>query len=98
MRLCAEYAGRDVTFVYLSLDRDANIWRENLPKLQLSGADCYNYIVANPNSSKVLEAMDIQSIPRYMLYGRNGQLLHPNAPGPQGEAIRKLLDAELDRL
>lgn len=96
--LRAEYANRDVAFVYLSLDRYADTWRENLPKLQLSGADCYNYIVANPNASKVLEAMDIQSIPRYMLYGCNGQLLHPNAPGPQGEAIRKLLDAELDRL
>lgn len=95
--LRAEYAGRDVTFVYLSLDRDANIWRENLPELQLNGADCYNYIVANQNTSKVLESMNIQSIPRYMLYGRDGRLLHDNAPGPHGEAIRRLLDAELGK-
>lgn len=95
--LRAEYAKRDVAFVYLSLDTHDDAWREAMQKHQLTGSDCRCYLVTNPKTAKMLEAMRIPPIPRYMLYGCNGQLLHSNAPGPHGEAIRKLLDAELEK-
>ncbi|MBQ9471299.1 MAG: TlpA family protein disulfide reductase [Bacteroidales bacterium] len=93
--LRAEYTGRDVAFVYLSLDEHEADWRGVLPQLQLSGGDCHNYLVTNPKTARMLEDMRIPPIPRYMLYGRDGQVLHPNAPDPHGEAIRRILDAEL---
>ena len=94
-RLRAEYAGRDVVFVYLSLDTRDDAWREAMQKHQLAGSDCRNYLITNPKTARMLEALNIPPIPRYMLYGRNGELLHANAPGSHGEAIRQLLDAEL---
>ena len=43
----------------------------------------------------MLETPNVQSIPRYLLYDRQGKLVHKNAPGPGSDAIRKLLDQYL---
>ena len=86
-KLHKEY--KDVVFVYVSKDEDKADWKEAVERF---GVDGETYIVDNLRTSKVLEDLKVETIPRYLIYDKAGQLVHRNAPGPKSEEIKHLLD------
>lgn len=93
-RLREEYGNKRVIFIYLSIDDDFHNWKRAAEEEQLS-AYLYNYQIINRYSSKLFEDLKISSIPRYLIFDKKGRLVHQNAPGPDSEAIRPLLDQYL---
>ena len=93
-KLRAEYAGKDVVFLYLALNDKEAPWRRAIATLEMTD-NSYNYLITNFRTSKMLEELKVQSIPRYLLYNRQGQLVRANAPRPESEEIRGLLDKYL---
>jgi thiol-disulfide isomerase/thioredoxin len=87
-----DYKDQEVVFIYLSIDEDAAKWKAGAEKHQLL---TNSYLIENRNTSTMLEELQLQSIPRYLLYDRQGNLVHKNAPGPDGDEVRKLLQAYL---
>lgn len=89
-KLVEYYKKRGITFVYISLDEDINAWRlssnKHLPKKASS------YVVANKHSSVLLDELQVESIPRYLIYNQQGLLVHRNAPSPSSAAITSILD------
>lgn len=65
--------------VYLSLDEDTDKWIEASKQEQLIPYD-YNFIVDNKFTAKLLDELNVSSIPRYLLYNDTGKLIHKNAP------------------
>ena len=87
-----EYQSQDVVFVYLSMDEDEIKWRKGANKHDLQQN---SYLINNQYTSKMLEDLEVQGIPRYLLYDQQGKLVHRNAPGPGSDEIRKLIDQYL---
>lgn len=81
-----EFADSDIEFIGISLDDNTDNWKKALGKYNLSDNQ---YIVSSPDFA---EKLRLNSIPRYMIYDRDGKLLTPNAPRPkQHDQLAELL-------
>src|SRR5690606_21309669 len=93
-KLYNDYNTKGVSIVHISADSEIEKWK---------WAD-NEYLWFNQSNSYMLDSSDvaiirdeflIYSIPRYLLFDRNGKLVHINAPEPSSSEIRDLLDAHL---
>ena len=82
--------GSDVVFVYLALNDRYDSWQKAAREEKLEGYP-YSYLIENPKTAKMLEDLEVNAIPRYLIYGKDGRLAHRNAPGPGEEARRVML-------
>lgn len=92
--LANEYRHEAVAFVYLSLDQDVNHWI-SAEKEYFHAERQQSYFIDSLNQVSIREVFGIKSIPRYLLYDKQGQLIHNNAPRPGSMEIRKLMDQYL---
>ena len=86
-----EYKNKDVVFIYLAKNDTEQSWKQAIEKEGLTN-NCENYIITNSKNSKVLQELQITTIPRYLLFDKNGTLAHKNAPGSEGKTIRQEID------
>ncbi|NWJ50310.1 MAG: redoxin family protein [Bacteroidetes bacterium] len=92
-KLDTAFGPKGVVFIYISMDVKLADWKECIQKI---GLNENNYVIRNPKSSKMLEELEIYPIPRYLLYNKQGKLVHKNAPRPVATVeIRKLFDQYL---
>lgn len=89
-----EMKGTDVVFVGVSVDKaeDKQKWidfvkKENLPGIQLHSADW----------GVMKTGYNIQSIPRFMLFDREGNFISDSAPRPSSPQLKKILENELNK-
>ena len=81
----------EVVFLYLSTDEDADAWKRSVQAHPLFNKD-YSFRIDRHFRSDLMEKLPFNTIPHYLLYNREGKLIHKNAPGPKTTAIRKWLD------
>jgi thiol-disulfide isomerase/thioredoxin len=86
-----KYADQNVTFVYLTLDDKKANWSSAIGKAHLEGIKD-NYLILNLKTSPMIKSFQIASIPRYLLYDKEGKLVHAMAPGPGSKEVYELLD------
>ena len=94
VRLREGYSGKDVVFVYLSMDATDSDWKGSWEKALLTGYE-HNYLILNASSSSLIKENKVRYIPRFFLFGKDGKLIHDNAPAPETDEIRKLIDEAL---
>jgi len=88
-----EYEGRDVAFVYLAInDRSKDAWKTAVNELQLNDGRAMSFFITNGRTSRTIQELQIQAIPRYLIFDKTGKLVNPRAPGPSGTEIRELLN------
>lgn len=75
---------KDLVFLYISLDKSEADWRKGLEQNQMEGFQTYS--PANFNS-EMANHFRINSIPRYMLVNKKGEVVDPNAKRPGMEGI-----------
>ena len=63
--------GKNVAFVYLCLDSQEKVWKENLSQLEIGGQ---HYLLNQQQSSAFRKNFGIQGIPFYILLNKNGQV------------------------
>jgi thiol-disulfide isomerase/thioredoxin len=85
--LSAKYKD-DVVFIYISKDENNAFWKKAAAKYELM--DDRSFLIENLHSSKFIEDLQIQAIPRYLIYDRAGKLLYQNAPGPDSAEIEAI--------
>ena len=92
-RLEQQYAGKDIVFLFVSLDQDVARWKkatkaENLPESR-------SFLLYDALHSGLFTTYKIHSIPRCMLIGPDGAMLDDNAPWPYDARLHKAIDAAL---
>lgn len=87
------YKDKDVVFVYISSDKNLANWKQAMTEHGLEGLE--NYVETNPAESAYLISMSISSILRYVLYGRNGELLESMATRVNDPKVYEMLDKYL---
>ena len=68
-----------VVFLYLSIDDNEDVWKRALNSLQLLGEQG---ITKGGWNSRTVQYFGIQSIPRYILINKKGQVTEPDAKRP----------------
>jgi thiol-disulfide isomerase/thioredoxin len=90
------YKNEEVVFLYLSLDEDSDKWKQAAQKYKLNDS-LSSYVAENQHTSRMLDDLQVKSIPRYLLYDKQGNLVHKNAPGPGSEEAKKLINKYLGK-
>lgn len=93
-KLNSRYKGKNITFLYFSLDTEAGSWKNmNRSFTAFMQAD-NSYLLGGNFASGFAKTYRVTSIPRYLLLGPDGKILSANAPRPGDKA----LIAQLDKL
>ena len=79
-----------VRIISISIDADRTAW---LNMLEKDNPQWEQYIVPDPQNCAGLTGYNIQSIPRFMLFDRNGKLYKSAAPRPSDIETRTLIDS-----
>jgi thiol-disulfide isomerase/thioredoxin len=84
---------KEITFLYISIDASEDGWKKAITDLGIEGV---NVISPGNWSSKVCSYFQINSIPRYMIMDRKGNIVDFNAKRPADPSLKddllKLLD------
>lgn len=93
-KLREEFKGKDVVFVYLAFNDKLRLWKKAVEQLDLKG---YNdsYFIENSKSSKLIDDLNVGLIPRFLIYGKDGEILYKNAARPGTKKIRDVLNKAL---
>jgi thiol-disulfide isomerase/thioredoxin len=88
------YKDKGLQIIYISIDENVESWNNASHKLFI---DDYSehYIVDSSRVSPMMKIYNLKAMPRYILFDKNGGLIHKNAPGPGSNEIRELLDKYL---
>jgi len=90
-----EYHSKDVVFLSVSIDeeKDKQKWVDFVKKEELKGVQLF----AGGWTSDVVKYYGIKGIPRFMVVGKDGNLVSIDAPRPSTPELGKMIDAELKK-
>jgi thiol-disulfide isomerase/thioredoxin len=85
----------NVAFVFLSIDKSSTAWQKAM--------DQYNEILNKENSflliktdkDELLKEINVSTIPRFVLFGKDGKIINPDAPRPSSDEIETLIEKYL---
>ena len=92
-KLKKELKNENIEFIYLALNDRKENWEKAIKTDSLSNG--HNYFIENGNVSKVVENLGIKTIPHYLIYNPNGELINgfANRPGKGAkEQLKKLMN------
>jgi thiol-disulfide isomerase/thioredoxin len=78
----------DVTFLYVSVDRDAQAWEDMIRIMQLHGL---HYRLGKNTSKPVSEKYDVRYIPHYVLFDKKGDMVKNNMTRPGDPETEKMI-------
>lgn len=95
-KLAETYAGKDVVFTYISIDKNTSHWKNAVAAEGLKTSKT-NFLATNYTKATFFQELKIKTIPRYLLFDKNGKLVHENAPGPDSAEIKNLINQYLQK-
>ncbi len=84
-----------VEFIYLSIDQSNKQWIQAAARHKINNPS-QSFLILNRYTSAWLSELRVNTIPRYLIFNKQGILIHKNAPGPGSEETKKLLDKYLN--
>jgi thiol-disulfide isomerase/thioredoxin len=86
-----KYKDENIVFIYLSIFDEKENWKQSIKKAQLQNVK-NNYLILNPYDAILIKNLNIKSIPRYLLYDKNGELIYRNAPEPSSLELQQIFN------
>jgi|GEM_PF-6296215 len=90
MALRSKLKDEEVAFVYFSIDNNQDAWKRASTADDISGY-VYNYLVLNHEGSDMKKNLNMDAIPRYLIFDKVGNLVERNAPSPMDSSLESLL-------
>lgn len=85
------FSGKQVEFVYFSIDENTNSWLEAVKQEKLEDVN-HVFLMLSFSKSKFKELFKITTIPRYIILDKSGSLVTSNAPKPGDPKLITLLN------
>lgn len=95
-QLRTEYKNKEVVFIYISVDKEFDKWEMASQKEGLF-LDKNNFMALNYPNMLFYKEIQLNAIPRYLIYNKKGELVHKNAPSPDSKEIRTELNKYLSQ-
>ncbi|KUO69144.1 MAG: hypothetical protein APF83_12325 [Lutibacter sp. BRH_c52] len=92
-KLKNEFKTENIEFIYLSLNDIKENWKKAIIKDSIQSGQ--HYFIENGNTSKVIEELNIRTIPHYLIYNPKGELINGYADRPGKGAnvqLKKLMN------
>ena len=89
-KLEEDYTDQNITFLSISVDTNKDAWLKMIAEKELGGVQLWA-----DGWSQITKDYAIFSIPRFMIFSADGNVISTDAPRPTSEEIRGLIDANL---
>ena len=83
--------GNKIVYILISIDELFSNWKEACKVELLSNLD-NNYLLKDFNTSKLKYKYNLETIPRYILINKKGEIVDSDAPRPSDPKLKILLD------
>jgi len=84
----------ELKIIEISIDKDYSAW-VRASKLENLSNDIDNYIIVNWEKSNLYKTYNIKTIPRYLLFDKDGKIIDDNAPRPSEKELTELIKASI---
>jgi thiol-disulfide isomerase/thioredoxin len=92
-QLKKQFAGKKISFLYLSMDRDITQWQHKSEDIRLKKNS--SFVFENHVQQSFLKRYNVSTIPRYMLIDQNGKMINADVPRPSDPKLKKLIAMRL---
>lgn len=90
-KLREQFKGKDVVFIYLAINDTMQDWRRAVGSCETDYLG-ENYRILNSEDSRFLREIKHTKIPHMLLYDRTGKLVDRDAPRPEDEQIKDMIN------
>ncbi|WP_418510629.1 TlpA family protein disulfide reductase [Corallibacter sp.] len=73
---------KNISFIYVSIDKDPEKWKQKVEELEEFGMDKYQYLIPETNNSALRTFFNVSSIPHYAILDGKNNVFLMNAPSP----------------
>ena len=84
-----------MSFVFISIDKSNDAWQKASKEYPDILNKDNNYLLLKSDQDQVLQKIDISSIPRYVLFNKEGEIIDVNAPRPSRKELETLIEKYL---
>ncbi|WP_048505932.1 TlpA disulfide reductase family protein [Chryseobacterium angstadtii] len=91
-KLEQDFAGKNIEFISISLDKDLEKWKTYVTKNHLEGVQLH---ADGEFDSKIAKDYQIRGIPRFILIGKDGKIINSTVERPSDKKIKEILDKAL---
>ena len=88
-----QYENKNIAFVSISTDQNVNDWQRANKEESL--AVSRSFLLLNAARSSFVKRYNIHSIPRFLLIGKQGNIISEDAPRPSDQKLKALVDKNL---
>lgn len=81
---------KGIIFIYLSIDKSFEAWSKASEKEKLNTYSS-SFLVVNAMDAEFMKQQKLNSIPRYMIFDKQGKLVYSNAPRVESKELAALL-------
>ena len=92
-KLMQDYKENKVVFLKVSVEKEMQTWRKYL--ISNNPEISNNYLLVDPEKSSFVKRFEVNTIPRYMLIDKEGQIINAEAPNPSDPKLKALIDKSL---
>lgn len=86
---------KDVAFVFVSIDKSAKSWKKAMAEYEGILNKENSVLIAKSEKDELLKQINVTTIPRYVLIGKDGKIIHKDAPRPSTTEIQTLIEKYL---
>ena len=80
-----------VNFIFISTDTRKAAWLNAMASYPKILNNENNYLLRKSSTDKLLKKINLTTIPRYVLFGKNGEIININAPRPSTKELENLI-------
>ncbi|MBZ4035527.1 redoxin family protein [Flavobacterium sp. 17A] len=84
-----------VAFVFVSIDKSANSWKKAMAEYKDILNSENSVLIAKSEKDELLKQINVTTIPRFVLLGKDGKIIHKDAPRPSTPEIEALIQQHL---
>ena len=88
-QLSEKLKGKDVAFLYISIDDDFNSWRKASSKYNIAGNN--SVMMPSADQTALAKQIELGPIPRYLIINKEGRIVNLQAPRPSDQQTYDLL-------
>lgn len=90
------FSGKDVEFAFISLDNSSDAWKKACNEEGISKKNL-NFLLPNSNNSNLVKTLKINSIPRYIVVGKDGKIFNSDLSEKINEETKSVITEALKR-
>ncbi len=85
----------NVAFVFLSIDKSNTAWQKAMAKHNDILNKENSFLLVKSDKDELLKEINLSTIPRFVLFGKDGKIINIDAPRPSSKEIEILIEKHL---